>query len=118
VALTLIHPPGAVEIHKVLVLSTGHLKMSSRQHLVETPDRHWPAIGHSRALGFIFTFGWQPYNKDPSSWEDLRACLEFAEALNCAWVSFDIDGPWVKALPFYGDGEQALNPGDVADGAA
>lgn len=99
-----------LEVHNMLVLSTGHLRLetaqtlpdSLEQMLKENPPIWWPSF--VRAEGWLFTVpdseAWQDdrYHDAP---EDLRAAITFARVHGCAWLMFDQDGPVIGDLPHW-----------------
>jgi len=103
-------------VFRLLDLSTGHLKLSTRRSL--------PADGQDAAGQHLFRprtvpheYGWFMWaDTDPGNVEtfpeDVAAAIRLAHRLRCEWIVFDQDAAPATDLPFYGDGDEPELPAD------
>ena len=98
-----------MEIQRVLVISTGHLKASTRKEL----DRHAGSDSDRFNNGLpemlSWEYGWMICaggHDDPlTEFEDLNDGIRLAWKEKCDWIRFDADGDRVEEISYYGDGE-------------
>lgn len=92
----------ALEIARMLVLSTGHLTNGTCNKRLPG-DAALGVVGAYEKAGY----GWFVHVGDSSKElsVDLAACLDFARRRGVDWVMFDRDGPQIDALPYYAWGE-------------
>jgi len=99
-----------LEIHKMLVLTTGHVSQLTALKIHEgmarqerdglTEEGFW-------LPQFLREEGWMFYTRDTKQEEthgapeDLLVVLRFALEQGCHWVMFDNDGPEVEGLPLF-----------------
>ena len=108
-----------------LDISTGHLKISTRNYLEKMFDDTTVGIAH--LIGNPTEDGWFLYCADdeyldgikedsfPEVPEDLLTCLYYGRNLGCDYLLFDRDAEPVLnaqgndlAIPYYGDSETAV----------
>ncbi len=91
----------SIEIHQVLVLSTGHLPRWAAEGMENTPMRSSPADERLRGLSFDnLTYGYLVYvggAGDQNVPEELAPAWTFAHKHDIEWIKFD--GPEVEGLP-------------------
>jgi len=94
-----------LEIHKMLVISTGHVSKETAKLL------EGEAFEDSHELPLTFTwgdYGWLIYAQaDPQEPEgfpaDLQACMDFSKKHGCQWLRLDCDGEPADGLKYFGD---------------
>lgn len=91
-----------LEIHQLLMLSTGHLPARWFQ-----PTASMPSASSVTRHGMLLWVPDQPDEHarhydgdDPDGDLDVLALRRFARAHGCDWILLDADGPHVKELPF------------------
>lgn len=100
----------ALEIEKMLVLSTGHLTESTADILNDAAHDEPPFCelewgpSFARDEGWLFRVRPLAENGAPDESEgtplDLSRVFMFAREHGCAWVMFDCDGPQIEELPW------------------
>lgn len=93
-----------MSVIKVLELSTGHLRLETRQAL-DGPNA-LAALG--RRASMASEYGWlvcahRHPDGDEKFAEDLAAAIQMARAEDCAYVLFDCDVAARDDLPYYDD---------------
>jgi hypothetical protein len=89
------------EIHKTLILSTGHVTRETAK-LLEGGN----VSGH---MADWSTYGWVIWAKADNHGgpqhhaipDDLQHTLDFARALDCEYLRLDSDGPRIDFLPYW-----------------
>ena len=98
-----------LEIEKMLVMSTWHLREEVAEMLPDTHEDEpstveqahwWPSF--TRAEGWMF---YVPPNREDMRYidapEELKTIIALARANGCTWVMLDRDGPVVDELPHW-----------------
>jgi hypothetical protein len=103
-------------VFHLLDVSTGHLKLSTREILEEpgvSPDdepRFFPRYA-AHEYGWFMWVATDPENI-AKFLEDVAAVVRFAHQHRCEWILFDQDAAPTPDLPFYGDGDEPEPPAD------
>ena len=89
------------EIHRFVVISTGHLTEGTARFLDTTPAKNWPYAG-----GPYADYGWFFYAHDENLNtgsgaipDDLFAVMTWARKQVCHYLLLDCDGDAVDDLP-------------------
>lgn len=91
-------------LHKVLELSTAHLTAETREFVDQCATTAASNVTAFRKEDFGAHYGWWVFCCDTDDVpEDLRRCVQYADANNAAWIEFDNDGPVYAELPVYED---------------
>ena len=85
------------EIHRMLALCTAHVTTGTAQ-LLDGDQLDYPVYVKGE-YGWILPVLAGTHRGDLPG--DLGACLDYAEALDCAWVMFDRDVNRIDGLPEY-----------------
>ena len=83
----------APEIAKMLTLSTGHLRESTREWI--------DAAAGTFASYPKGDYGWFMYASEAPGEDypnELIVCMNRARELGCEWIMFDVDGPELDGL--------------------
>lgn len=87
-----------IEVMRVLVLSTGHVKPET-MNVLESRDCEWPPT-YRGEFGIIVWAAMERGNPDNDTLPpDLQTVVDFAIDHGCEWVRLDADGPIINALP-------------------
>lgn len=88
-----------------LTLSTGHLALSTREMLTNTPNGDWPVAGLCGDNGYLIYCHDEFLDSQPVPLE-LRIALEFGRLVaSVDYVLFDRDGLQRDELAYFGDSD-------------
>jgi hypothetical protein len=103
-------------VFRLLDLSTGHLKLSTRRILeaggLDAPGQQlWLPRTVPHEYGWFMWADTDPGNVE-SFPEDIAAATRLAHRLQCEWILFDRDAAPIADVPFYGDGDEPEPPAE------
>jgi hypothetical protein len=98
-------PAAPDSVRTFLDLSTGHLKLSTR-NAIDAHEVDCIVYPHPSGFGWLIYVQDDEEARDKEVPADLRACFDRARALGCAYLMLDADAPQDAELPYYGDGEK------------
>lgn len=92
-------------IHRLVVISTGHLTTATTKMLEEKPNSDWPFAG-----GRYADYGWFVYAHDEDAGaddhripQDLFSIMTLARRHGAGYVLLDCDGDRIEALPWFAE---------------
>ncbi|MGF9891081.1 helix-turn-helix transcriptional regulator [Priestia megaterium] len=90
-----------VEICKMLILSSGHIKQSTRDYL-DDPKRKELVVYDKPECGWFINLDSEYLKEElPNVPKELVKVMQFAIKYNCKWLCLDCDGPFTDKLPTY-----------------
>lgn len=97
-----------IETRRTCVLSTGHLKLGTREYLDALDPTQWPILGGPLSdSGYCVWAGTEGGDSADSSLPaDLQACRAYARRDDFDYILFDCDAERVSGLPYYGDANE------------
>lgn len=93
--------PDAIQIDRMMTVSTAHLSAKTRRVLEFSPIEQLPFAGGPTDCGW-FAYCWD--ENDDGTPDDIFAAMTFARSHGCEFIRFDRDGPVVDGLPVYSEG--------------
>jgi hypothetical protein len=91
----------ALEIEKVLTISTAHLSPETAKVLTEENSFGWIVFPKGDIGWFIYTAKQIDVLDPPDTPTDLLQCVLLARANDCAWLCLDRDAGRVMGAPTY-----------------
>ena len=94
----------SIEIAKMLVLSTGHLRRGTAA-MLDGPRDEWkvfaPTYFAKGEYGWFVNVSDEDHTTRAHMPGDLLSCMNLAQEQDADWIMFDRDGPRVDGIAFY-----------------
>lgn len=102
-----IEDEAALEIHKLMVLSTAHITKDADAHMTDLMGEDSArevangAVVDKLPYGWLITIGSEDPDDGVEYYPSLVDCVRYARKYGCPLLRLDSDGPKMKDLPTY-----------------